>query len=160
VLDFMRLIWALDHGLHRVSKRMESSLGVTGPQRLVVRIVNRFPGITPGQIAGLLHVHPSTLTGVLARLQKRGLIRRRVDARDRRRSFVALTAKGRKVNAGRDGTVEAAVAAVMARLPRPTLDRARDVLVALSVELDPGTRTPLRPARSPHGRRLRRSREG
>jgi hypothetical protein len=60
-LDFLRLIWAVDHGLHRASKRTETELGVTGPQRLVLRIVGRFPGIPAGHLAQLLHVHPSTL---------------------------------------------------------------------------------------------------
>lgn len=159
VLDFMRLIWAVDHGLHKASKRMKSSLGVTGPQRLVVRIVNRFPGITAGQIAELLHVHPSTLTGVLARLQKQRLIRRRVDARDRRRSVLAVTAEGRKLNFGTGGTVEAAVEAVLARLPPPTVDRARQVLVALAGELEAGSAAPplSRPG-PPRARRPRRRR--
>ena len=79
VLDFMRLIWALDHALQKTSKRMRSAIGVTGPQRLVVRIVARFPGIPAGQIAQLLHVHPSTLSGILKRLERQGLVRRRPD---------------------------------------------------------------------------------
>ena len=37
VLDFMRLLWAVDHALQSTSKRMESTFGLTGPQRLVVR---------------------------------------------------------------------------------------------------------------------------
>jgi hypothetical protein len=37
-LAFMRLLWAIDHGLRSVSKRMHSSIGLTGPQRLVLRI--------------------------------------------------------------------------------------------------------------------------
>ena len=72
VLDFMRLLWAVDHALQSASKRMESAFGMTSPQRLVVRIVGRFPGIAAGRVAEILHVHPSTLTGVLKRLEARG----------------------------------------------------------------------------------------
>ena len=50
-------------------KRMEQRSGVTGPQRLVLRVVGLFPGISAGALARLLHVHPSTLTGVLHRLR-------------------------------------------------------------------------------------------
>jgi hypothetical protein len=32
-LEFMRLLWAIDHGLQRRSKQLASTLGVTGPQR-------------------------------------------------------------------------------------------------------------------------------
>src|SRR5205814_10660337 len=81
VLDFMRLLWAVDHALQSASKRMESSFGLTGPQRLVVRIVGRFPGIAAGRIADILHVHPSTLTGVLKRLESRAVLQRRPDPR-------------------------------------------------------------------------------
>src|SRR5438046_6523104 len=85
VLDFMRLLSAVDHALQSASKRMESTFGLTGPQRLVVRIVGRFPGIAAGRIATILHVHPSTLTGVLKRLEARGVLQRRPDPRDARR---------------------------------------------------------------------------
>jgi DNA-binding MarR family transcriptional regulator len=138
VLDFMRLIWALDHALQRTSKRMKSSLGVTGPQRLVIRIVSRFPGITAGQIAELLHVHPSTLTGILKRLEREGLVRRRSDPRDRRRAILGITEKGRRIEAAGKGTVEGPVARVIARLPRAHLDSARAVLVELAAALSEG----------------------
>ena len=48
VLDFLRLLWSIEHGLQRMSKRMEGELGITGPQRLVLRIVGRFPGLSAG----------------------------------------------------------------------------------------------------------------
>ena len=37
VLHFMRLIWAIDHELERVSKRMEARLGLTIPQPVLAR---------------------------------------------------------------------------------------------------------------------------
>lgn len=135
VLDFMRLIWALDHALQKISKRMKAAIGVTGPQRLVVRIVARFPGIPAGQIAQLLHVHPSTLTGILRRLEGQGLIRRRPDPKDRRRAFLGITEKGRQIDAARDGTVEAAVERVISRTPRARLESAREILIDLAAAL-------------------------
>src|SRR5436189_3499519 len=94
VLDFLRLLWAVDHALQSASKRMEANFGMTGPQRLVVRIVGRFPGTPAGRVAQILHVHPSTLTGILKRLEARGILQRRPDPRDARRALLALTAKG------------------------------------------------------------------
>src|SRR2546421_7190843 len=57
---------------------------LTGPQRLVMRIVGRFPGIAAGRVAQILHVHPSTLTGILKRLEARGLLQRRARSEERR----------------------------------------------------------------------------
>ena len=138
VLDFMRLLWSVDHGLQSLSKRMDARLGVTGPQRLVVRIVGRFPGISPGEVADILKVHKSTLTGVLQRLEKRGLIERKASPDDRRRSLVWLTPAGQKVDAVRSGTVEAALRRAMNKLSADKLTAAEAVLTVFAAELRRG----------------------
>jgi DNA-binding MarR family transcriptional regulator len=139
VLDFMRLLWAVDHALQSASKRMESSFGVTGPQRLVLRIVGRFPGIAAGRVAEILHVHPSTLTGILKRLEARGMLQRRSDPRDARRALFGLTNKGRKLDTARTGAVELAVRRVLSREPGKVA-ATQEILAALSQELDAGLR--------------------
>ncbi|HEY6101201.1 MAG TPA: MarR family transcriptional regulator [Anaeromyxobacter sp.] len=136
VLDFMRALWALDHALQSASKRMESTRGVTAPQRLVVRIVGRFPAISAGEVAEILHLHPSTLTGILKRLAERGLVVRRPDPADARRALLQLTARGRGVDRQREGTVEAAVRRALRRLPPASVRSARDAALALSKELE------------------------
>lgn len=138
VLEFMRLLWAVDHGLQSTSKRMESSLGLTGPQRLVVRLVGRFPGITAGKLAQILHVHPSTLTGVLKRLEKRGVLERKADPLDGRKALFALTDTGRALDIPSEGTVEAAVQRVLARMPRARVLGTQEMLTALAEELGSG----------------------
>lgn len=135
VLDFMRLLWAVDHGLQSTSKRMESTLGVTGPQRLVLRLVGRFPGITAGTLAQILHVHPSTLTGVLKRLEKRGLLERKADPLDGRKALFALTQAGKDLDVPSTGTVEASVQRVLSRMSRTRILHTQDVLTALAEEL-------------------------
>jgi DNA-binding MarR family transcriptional regulator len=136
VLEFMRALWALDHAFQSASKRMESRLGVTAPQRLVVRIVGRFPRISAGEVAEILHVHPSTLTGVLKRLEARGMIARNPDPKDGRRALLALTARGRELDQLRSGTVESAVRKVLSRMPGHTSRSARSLAEALAAELD------------------------
>jgi MarR family transcriptional regulator, organic hydroperoxide resistance regulator len=135
VLDFMRLLWAVDHALQLASKRMEANFGMTGPQRLVMRIVGRFPGSAAGRVAEILHVHPSTLTGILKRLESRGILQRKPDPRDARRALLALTPKGRRLDSLRTGTVEQAVRRVLGRDP-VKVAAAQEVLSALSQELD------------------------
>src|SRR5205085_7153595 len=139
VLDFMRLLWAVDHALQSASKRMEAAYGITGPQRLVVRIVGRFPGIAAGRVAEILHVHPSTLTGILKRLEARGVLQRRSDPRDARRALFGLTAKGRKLDTVRTGAIELAVRRVITVDPQKVA-AAQEILAALSAELDAGVR--------------------
>jgi DNA-binding MarR family transcriptional regulator len=135
VLEFMRLVWAMHHGLQATSKRMAVQLGVTGPQRLVIRLVGRRPGISAGELADVLRVHPSTLTGVLRRLEERAFISRKADPEDRRRAVLTLTAAGKQVDAQRGGTVEAAVRRVIERIPDEDVEATRRTLTALAHEL-------------------------
>ncbi|PTL81379.1 MarR family winged helix-turn-helix transcriptional regulator [Vitiosangium sp. GDMCC 1.1324] len=147
VLEFMRLLWAVDHGLQSTSKRMEATLGLTGPQRLVLRLVGRFPGITAGRLAQIMHVHPSTLTGVLKRMEKRGLLERKSDPLDGRKALFALTDAGRGMDIPTTGTVESAVQRAISRMSHARLAGAQDVLTALAEELGAGDA----PADHPNG---------
>jgi DNA-binding MarR family transcriptional regulator len=131
----MQLIWALDHALQTRSKGMRSSIGVTGPQRLAIRLIARFPGIPAGQLAELMHADPSTLTGILKRLERQGLVKRRPDPRDGRRALFGVTEGGRRIDAARAGTVEAAVEAAIAATPPMKLQHAREVLKTLTQSL-------------------------
>jgi DNA-binding MarR family transcriptional regulator len=138
VLEFLRILWALDHQLEVTSRRMESTIGITAQQRFVVRLLGRFHGMTAGQIAEVLAVHPSVVSGLLRRLADRGLIVRRRDARDLRRHFLGLTEAGRRVNADATGTVEGAVRRVFQDMSRGKVTVATEVLAALTAALEAG----------------------
>jgi DNA-binding MarR family transcriptional regulator len=131
----MRLLWAVDHGLQSRSKQMASELGVTGPQRLVIRLAARFPQSTAGQLAAMLHVHPSTLTGVLQRLESRAIIQRESDPADGRRALFRLTNKGRRIDQLRSGTAEAVVMEALSRLDKKDLQAAERVLAEIAQHL-------------------------
>ena len=135
--EFLPLIWALDHALARRSKQMRSRLGVTALQRLVIRRVGRYPGMSPGELAATLHVDPSTLTGVLKRLVRRGWVDRRRDPRDGRRVCLGLTPRGRALDVPDDASVEAAVARALASVRPQAARDARCVLDAIIRELEP-----------------------
>ena len=144
VLRFMRLMWSVDHGLHKVSKRMASSIGLTGPQRLAVRIIGRAPGMTAGEVAERMHLDPSTVTGILRRLEESRMIVRRTDRSDARRVRLELTAKGRGVDRRSAGTIEAAVQRALGLMNDDEVDAASRVLTALANELLDGHKRPAR----------------
>jgi len=135
VLRFMRLIWAIDHELERVSKRMESRLGLTIPQRLSLLLIGRNPGILASELASVLHLHRGTLSGVVRRLETAGYVTRTVDSADARRAGLTLTAAGHRANRRRAGTFEdAARRALAATLPAERA-AAEHVLSRLGSEL-------------------------
>ena len=140
-IDFLRLIWAVDHALQRRSKAMAATLGITGPQRLVIRIIGRFPSIHARQLADILHLHPSSLTALLKRLERRDLVRRWPDERDRRRWLLGLTRQGQALNRDTPGTIEAAVERVLTTTTRDDLEVTRTVLSKLARELDGSDRS-------------------
>jgi DNA-binding MarR family transcriptional regulator len=137
VLTFMRLLWEVDHGMRSASRRMRILIGVTGPERLILRMLGGFPGVSAGELARLLHVHPSTLTGALERLVLRRLIGRKAHSQDRRRVELALTPSGRRLDRLRSGTVEARFRRALSGLPARKVTAARQVLAALARELGP-----------------------
>lgn len=139
-LWFMQDLWALGHGLEVASRRMLEQLGVTGPQRLVLRVVGERPGITPGEIASTLALHPSTLTGIVRRLERERFLVRAADPRDGRRVRCRLTPRGRKVSAARRGTVEAAVRRTLERTSAASIATAAEVMQRLATELLDGDR--------------------
>ena len=134
-LSFMRALWGLHHELRLGSKRMESRFGLTGPQRLVVRIIGHLPGASAGSVSTVLNLHPSTLTEILKELERRGLVKRRAHADDRRRAILVLTPKGRRIDRLQTGTVEASVREAMRSLPRRKVEATEEVLAALTRQL-------------------------
>jgi MarR family transcriptional regulator, organic hydroperoxide resistance regulator len=127
-LDFMRLLWSIEHGLQKQSKRMAAQLGLTGPQRLVLRIVTRFPGLSAGELARIVRLHPSTITGIIQRLVSRRLLRRERDPGDSRRTRLWPTAGARRYTARTAGTVEETVGRAIAAAGAGNVRGARFVL--------------------------------
>jgi DNA-binding MarR family transcriptional regulator len=136
VLGFMGTIWAIDHEMERVSKRMESTLGVTIPQRLSLLFIARHPGILASELAERLHLHRGTVTGIIQRLEAAGYVKRTADPADGRRAGLSLTAAGQRVNERRAGTFEDAVRRVLAATAERDLSVATRVLSLLRSELE------------------------
>jgi len=116
-LRFLQRLWRLNHALERLSLAMDRRLGVTAQQRFVIRCVGKFPGLTAGHLAQILHLDPGTISTALRRLEDKGIIERRRDPSDSRRMALGLTAAGRALAAPRLGTVEDAAEGLLSHLP-------------------------------------------
>jgi DNA-binding MarR family transcriptional regulator len=131
-LDFMRLLWAIEHGLQKQSKRMEAEFGLTGPQRLVLRIVGQFPGMAAGELAEVVKLHPSTITGIVQRLVKRRLLRRERDPEDSRRVRLWVAPAAKRYTRRSGGTVEDRVRKALTGVGHVNVNGARLVLAELA----------------------------
>ena len=135
-LQFIRLLWQLDHALNKRSRRLLRDAGVTAPQRFLIKVVGMRPGCTPGELARFLHVTPATVTRVVQRLESAGFLRREPDPEDSRRVRLHLTAKGRRVDERCSGTTETPVTRVLRDTPRARLQEAQRLLTALVESLE------------------------
>lgn len=120
VLELMRLIWKINRGLELSSRRIVATLGISGPQRLALRIIGRFPRITAGELSDILHLDRSTTSTLVAGLCKKQLVSRKKDPGDKRRMPLTLTEQGRALDVPSPGTVEAVVTQIVATLDPKT----------------------------------------
>lgn len=136
VLDLLREWWALNHAFERTSRRMATRLGVTAPQRIALRVIGRYPGIGPGDLAEVLHLDAGTISVTVRRLEAAGVLKRRQTSRDRRRVSLGLTAKGRTLDADDEHTIEGALSRVLARVKPGDVAAIRAFLGAFAEELE------------------------
>lgn len=71
--------------------------GLSDQQWRVLRVLGEHGTVETGRVAREAFILGPSLTGVLARMERDGLIRRERDPSDQRRTVVEATAKGRKL---------------------------------------------------------------
>jgi len=110
--------------LHRVfqavdvfSRQVLRDFGVTGPQVWALRSIDRAGVASMGDLAQAMHLHMSTVTGIIDRLEAASLVTRGRSEADARVSEIRLTARGR---------------AILARAPEPPRSKAARGLQRLS----------------------------
>lgn len=76
------------------SRQLLHEIGLTFPQLAALQAIRRLQPTTVGKVANSIHLGHATLTGILDRLEKRGLIARQRSEDDRRHISVRLTDAG------------------------------------------------------------------
>ena len=80
--------------------------GLSDQQWRVLRVLGEHGMVETGRVAREAYILGPSLTGVLARMERDGLVKRERDPDDQRRTVVAATAKGRKMVERLSHTVE------------------------------------------------------
>ena len=92
LVSLRQIIRAID--LH--SKKLERESGLTGPQLLVMQLIGTHGEITSGVIAREVSLSQATVTSILDRLERKGLLKRERCTYDKRKVMVSLTDEGGK----------------------------------------------------------------
>ncbi|MEQ8762352.1 MAG: MarR family transcriptional regulator [Planctomycetota bacterium] len=93
VAAIRQIIRAVD--LH--SRRIEESCGLTGPQLAALNAVAKTGPLSAGALAKAISLSQPTVTGIVTRLENRGLLQRRRSETDRRSVEVGITGAGDEV---------------------------------------------------------------
>jgi MarR family transcriptional regulator, organic hydroperoxide resistance regulator len=128
------IVAALEAAVHRVLDHLAVELADLGLKHAEINVLAQLqPGAARpvGALAAATGQRPSTLTGVLDRLERKWLVRRRVNAADRRSFTIELTAAGEAAAARVHETFAALDARVRGDVPPAAAEGFHHVLDAI-----------------------------
>ncbi len=94
ITDNIRRVFQI---LNEQSQRIKQETGLTGPQLWTVRVIHEHGPINISDIAKRMYLHPTTVLGIIDRLEARGLASRTRSKDDRRIIWVELTQDGKNL---------------------------------------------------------------
>jgi DNA-binding MarR family transcriptional regulator len=104
----LRLAQEVDQHLGIIRQRLREPLetefargGLTGPQRMVMQVLVQSEGLSLKELSARLSLAHSTVSGIVDRLQARGMVVRRRDKADGRATVIAPSAMVRDFLANR-----------------------------------------------------------
>jgi homoprotocatechuate degradation regulator HpaR len=110
--------------------------GLTEQQWRVIRVLAEQDGIDASEVAARSFLLAPSLTRILQFLEKKGLVTRRSDSNDQRRSVLELTDRGRKVFGSVGPDSERQYADIEAAFGQERLERLYELLAAFYTTLD------------------------
>jgi DNA-binding MarR family transcriptional regulator len=113
VAAIRRIMRAVD--LH--SRHLAEQHGLTGPQLAILKAASRLgEGSSTGALARAVHLSGPTVTGILDRLARRGLVERARSGQDRRSVTITITRSGKEVLAAAPSLLQDRFRAELARV--------------------------------------------
>jgi DNA-binding MarR family transcriptional regulator len=128
------LLFRVAKAKHGVLSARLADLDLTTVQAHALRILDPARPLAMSELADALYCHASNVTGIVDRLESRGLVERRPGAGDRRVRTLVLTTEGAEVRAQVVALLSEPPQAI-ARLPEADQRALRDILrLALAEE--------------------------
>ena len=108
----------MHHLYDQYSKLLEEHAGVTAPQLAALTALSKNDAKPAGKLSEEIMLDPSTLTGILDRLEKRGYIVREHDPNDRRVWNISISSAGRRVVLEAPPALQKRLTGCLSHLPR------------------------------------------
>ena len=97
IAEIMQSLRRIFKAIQDYSQEVSKKFGITGPQLWALKTIYANGNISLGELSKKMYLHPSTITGVVDRLEKKGYVLRDRGQRDRRVVKLRLTPKGRRL---------------------------------------------------------------
>lgn len=81
----------------RITKELARRADLTGPQLTVVKLLEQIGDLSLSELSEKIRAQNSTVTGIIDRMEREGLVTRERSKEDRRVVYIKLTAKGQKL---------------------------------------------------------------
>lgn len=81
----------------RITKELARRADLTGPQLTVVKLLEQIGDVSLSELSERIRAQNSTVTGIIDRMEREGLVARERSKEDRRVVFIRLTPKGRRL---------------------------------------------------------------
>lgn len=95
--DILRSLRRIIRAVDLYSRKLMAEHGLSGPQLLCLKQLAARGEVLSGELAKGMSLSPATVTGILDRLESRGLVARTRRIEDKRTVVVRLTAEGRRL---------------------------------------------------------------
>lgn len=97
ISEIMQSLRRVFKAIQDYSQEVSQKYGITGPQLWALKTIDANGSLPLGDLSKKMYLHPSTITGVVDRLEKKGYVVRGRVQKDRRIVNVQLTPQGKKV---------------------------------------------------------------
>src|SRR5262245_49341170 len=81
----------------RLTKGLASQFGLTAPQLTVIKLLEQLGDLSLSTLSERIRAQNSTVTGIIDRMEREGLVRRERSTTDRRVIYIRLSEKGAKL---------------------------------------------------------------
>lgn len=96
-LYLFRILQSLRQSIRAIdmhSKKLAAEHKITAPQLVCLNEVSTHPKVSVSELARYVHLSPSTVVGIIDRLEDKGLVEKVRNDKDRRRVNISITPKG------------------------------------------------------------------
>jgi DNA-binding MarR family transcriptional regulator len=136
VKQIIFLIRKLMHGAELYTKELNKKYSITSAQLNCLLAIYENGPLPPSQIARRMLVNSSTVTGVIDRLELKGLVERQRNSADRRVIYIRLTPDGKEMAKVAPPPIQQRVIDGLQQMPAYELDQIILSLAKLTKMLD------------------------